>query len=86
MLFAYGAVSAPVPQFREFRVSSHLKRTVVAIRRWLPMTRNDILKISASLCERGLLKCISVDDTAPRYELTPKGWMALMFTEVAHDP
>jgi len=50
------------------------------------MTRNDILKISASLCERGLLKCISVDDTAPRYELTPKGWMALMFTEVAHDP
>ncbi len=50
------------------------------------MTQNDILQISASLCERGLLKCISVDESAPRYELTPKGWMALMFTEVTRTP
>lgn len=41
------------------------------------MSEQDILKISERLCERGLLRCVSIDDGVPKYELTVAGWAAL---------
>jgi hypothetical protein len=45
------------------------------------MSETEILHISASLCERGLLRCIGIEDETPRYELTPRGWIALLMLD-----
>lgn len=47
------------------------------------MTEEDVLTISARLCERGLLKCTGVEHTKPRYELTTAGRLALLRLENA---
>jgi hypothetical protein len=47
------------------------------------MSEDEILKISERLCELGLLKCMSIVDGLPRYELTLAGWIAIMRMEEA---
>jgi hypothetical protein len=45
------------------------------------MSVDDVLKVSERLCERGLLRCVDIDDGTPKYELTTAGWMALLRLE-----
>lgn len=45
------------------------------------MTEEDIFKISERLCEKGLLRCASIERGAPRFELTLRGWLALLRLE-----
>jgi len=40
------------------------------------MTEADVLKISERLCEKGLLRCVGIDDGVPKYELTIAGRLA----------
>lgn len=45
------------------------------------MTEEDVFKISERLCERGLLRCTTIERGTPRFELTLRGWLALLRLE-----
>lgn len=70
------------PRGHRFRISSDVRLTVEALENMV-MTEEDVLTISARLCERGLLKCTGVEHTKPRYELTTAGRLALLRLENA---